>query len=458
MNTPASPKSLRLLAEKSILFVQNAELTLHNLIESHDTYQVFIKDRPEAKDNLFLSYLDAMIEFRMGLVIGVAEISSNIRNLVQSDMSFLKRYYILQTNARLSDCYKYFLGIGKDKRGVWKQFKKLITKYKKGSFLSQYDRLTTNYRAFEKLLNKYERDVAEHYNSSPGYMYTIYSNANSEERVSKCVTIFLSLIQRMNKFVEEVFGDMIDFYKLPSSFLSNANDFPTVLKQNAFVANRLLNGRLPQALRNTIEMSPHNLDHFHRLQLQCRKEMESLKEQDDNIVRDSMIMTWSAMTDLMMFIQFVRADLACALYTYIHSKSEMESALCLRRIHIIKTSALAHLYGYQDEERKDSLWHYATFVFSITKQLKNERTQIEKKLQTATSFREKDADLRALYVHYREKNENRIPELFHVVSELIPMEEFDKAISFLELCNDIQQFIVCVIDKRNEQFERKTEI
>ena len=414
MNTPASPKSLRLLAEKSILFVQNAELTLHNLIESHDTYQVFIEDRPDAKDNIFLSFLDAMIEFRMGLVIGVAEISSNIRNLVQSDMSYLKRYYILQINARLSDCYKYFLGIGKDKRGVWKQFKKLITKYKKGSFLSQYDRLTTNYRAFEKLLNKYERDVAEHYNSSPGYMYTIYSNANSEERVSKCVTIFLS--------------------------------FPTVLKQNAFVANRLLNGRLPQALRNTIEMSPHNLDHFHRLQLQCRKEMESLKEQDDNIVRDSMIMTWSAMTDLMMFIQFVRADLACALYTYIHSKSEMESALCLRRIHIIKTSALAHLYGYQDEERKDSLWHYATFVFSITKQLKNERTQIEKKLQTATSFREKDADLRALYVHYREKNENRIPELFHVVSELIPMEEFDKAISFLELCNDIQHLFSAVFD------------
>lgn len=454
MNTSATPKTLKLLAEKSDLFVQNAELALHNLIESHDSYLVFIEDRPEAKDNIFLSFLDTMIEFRMGLVIGVAEISSNIRNLVQSDMSYLKRYYILQINARLSDCYKYFLGIGKDKRGVWKLFKKLISKYKNGSFLSQYDRLTTNYRDFEKLLNKYERDVAEHY-SSPGYMYTVYSNTNSEETVSKRVTLFLSIIQRMNRFAEEVLSDMIDFYKLPSSFLSSANDFPTAPKQNAFVANRLLNGRLPQALRSTIEMSPHNLDHFHRIQLQCRKEMESLKEQDDIILRDSIILTWSAMTDLMMFIQFVRADLACALYTYIHSKSEMEFALCLRRIHIIKTSALAHLYGYRDEERKESLWHYATFVFSITQRLKNERTQIENKLQNATSYRETDTDLRALYVHYREKNVNRIPKLVHVVSELIPMEEFDKAISFLDLCNDIQQFIISVIDKKNEQFEQK---
>lgn len=454
MSTPVTPKTLKLLAEKSDLFVQNAELALHNLIESHDTYLGFIKDRPEAKDNLFLSFLDTMIEFRMGLVIGVAELSSNIRNLVQSDLSYLKRYYILQINARLSDCYKFFLGIGKDKRGVWKQFKKPITKYKNGSFLSQYNKLTVSYRDFKNIINKYERDVVEHY-SSPDFMYIIYSNANSEEAVSKRVILFLSIIQKMYKFAEEVLNDMIEFFKLPPMNSPSSNDL-TVPSSHAILSSSLRNGKLPQALNHTMAISPNYLDQYHQVQLRCRKIMESLKKYEDNIIRDSLIMTWSAMTDLMMFLQFVRADLACAMHTYLKSQSELEFALCLRRIHIIKTSALTRLYGYNHEERNESLWRYATIVLSSNRQLKNEQSQIEKKFQIATSSKESDNDLRTLYVHYRDNSANKIPELVHVISKLIPMSEFDKALSFLGLCNDIEAFITRVISIGNGHLDQKS--
>lgn len=55
-----------------------------------------------------------------------------------------------------------------------------------------------------------------------------------------------------------------------------------------------------------------------------------------------------------MLLQFMIGDLAAITKAYLQSKTEEEHKM--RRLVIIKTSTLVHLYGYNDDEKGQSIW------------------------------------------------------------------------------------------------------
>ena len=141
-------------------------------------------------------------------------------------------------------------------------------------------------------------------------------------------------------------------------------------------------------------------------------------------------------------------DLASVINAYLHSDSDIEASLNLRRIVVIKTSTLVHLYGYDDREQEKSVWKsIQSFIPSDDETLKAEEQTIQDLLSKLVSDSE-DKSLRASLVHlYDNKSHNsNIKETLESVENIDPAKQTVEILLLMEIYKKMEAFTKKLMD------------
>lgn len=456
MSKPASKETREKLIRNCVKLIQDAEHVLRVLNESYKVFGQSLQEYNDGKMNLHASFYEFVLEFEIGRFFIFAEIASSLRSLTASQPVVLKRYHILQMRARIQEGMKYFMGFRKDKKGVWQRFKPILEGYKKGKYLEQYSKSTIRFKEYcEKTgdVNKKTRDIVEHF-GSPTEMYLNWMNSGDEEFCAQMSIAFMDQVQALDAVVQIVFAEMLsDIEYVPTTEVcEDQTEYMFSVHQ---LMGQTFRKKLYPHLIKMLEKAPAELDSQNKMVTTLRSEF--LKDMSVRLdyVACSQILT--SMSETMMFLSFVRTELACAMVTYIQSSTDFEAALNLRRLQIIRTSTLDKIYGYKEEAQRESHWHSITVVLSIIGKYKERRDQLESKLQQMKSEPNNDLDLRSLYVHYRDYKINNIRRLLDRVDSIDIMKELDSSLRLLLLINEIEEFCYDVIYEEKQKMQKRSE-
>ena len=141
-------------------------------------------------------------------------------------------------------------------------------------------------------------------------------------------------------------------------------------------------------------------------------------------------------------------DLASVINAYLHSDSDIEASLNLRRVVVIKTSTLVHLYGYDDREQEKSVWKsIQSFIPSDDETLKAEEQAIQDLLSKLVAESE-DKRLRASLVHLYDNGSHKsnIEETLESVEYLDPAKQTVEILLLMEIYKRMEAFTKKLMD------------
>ena len=146
-------------------------------------------------------------------------------------------------------------------------------------------------------------------------------------------------------------------------------------------------------------------------------------------------------------------DLVCSMNTYLKADSNAERSISFMRAYRIATSALSHLYGYNDEYREKSIWNKIRNIpeFKSIPLYK----EIEDELIALTS--NFDPNKRNLYTHYREDSKLNISERWQWANEMNHPEELMQMLRLVTLCKKINQFLVSFVSSMHLSEKQKND-
>lgn len=152
-------------------------------------------------------------------------------------------------------------------------------------------------------------------------------------------------------------------------------------------------------------------------------------------------------------ISFMRYDLICSLNSYLNASSNVERSISFMRAYRIETSALTHLYGYNEECRKRSIWSKIKLVPEFKAIPLSD--EIENNLKVLTSHF--DSTKRNLFIHYREDAKRNISQRWQCANEMDHPKELIQMLRLLTLCKNINQYLVSLISLMNSTEKRKND-
>lgn len=159
-----------------------------------------------------------------------------------------------------------------------------------------------------------------------------------------------------------------------------------------------------------------------------------------------------------MIVDFMRCDITCAMRAYMNSETNLERALHLRKIRLTEVSALKHLYGYNEQSKRTSLWAQ---LLAIITDYKNNKTQlVQQKLDAFESHF--DMTKRNLFSHFKEKGNLNIEKRYEAYKQLDHINELKEALALLALCKEIENYTAEMLqqiskaeDKRHQEQKEK---
>ena len=207
-------------------------------------------------------------------------------------------------------------------------------------------------------------------------------------------------------------------------------------------------GKLDAAISTVLPKATSQLDdmanHFFRLQ----KTRKYIKEEAPFNIELPELNNLETLANHELLIRFMALDLASVINAYLHSDSDIEASLNLRRVVVIKTSTLVHLYGYGDREQKKSVWkNIQSFIPSDDETLKAEEQTIQNLLSKLVSDSE-DKNLRASLVHLYDNGSHKsnIKETLESVENLDPAKQTVEILLLMEIYKKMEAFTKKLMD------------
>lgn len=148
-----------------------------------------------------------------------------------------------------------------------------------------------------------------------------------------------------------------------------------------------------------------------------------------------------SLVEIQLTVSFMRYDLACSMSTYLTASSNTEHSIAFMRAYIIETSALSHLYGYNEKHSEKSIWNKIKAIPEF-KSISSSN-EIENDLKFLTS--NANSTKRNLYTHYREDAKLNISERWQCANEINHLKELLQMLHLVRLCKNINQFLVSLI-------------
>lgn len=372
------------------------------------------------------------------------DIGVSLRASIGSEKAYEKRFHLKNLKASISESYKLILNFGKARnKSIWS---KLGAELKGNNNLVEeiYKRITAALFDFaNNHINQDLRNLTLHYDDDMMRVYEATVNIKDEDAEMSSLCDYMDILQSMRCMIT----------------LIKANEHMPILPQPVIINKpigintifeQLINkdGKLMEAVEMALDESGKSIDYFadtnRRFQI-----VQSLVEMQAPIsVPFDELSNLKALLNAQMLLQFMIGDLAAITKAYLQSKSEEEHKMNLRRFVVIQTSTLVHLYGYNDNEMRKSIWKLLlSFMPQSDSSLIEECLKVESMLQklVADSVDKKE---RALYVHLVDNSNSKfsIPDTVKAIDVIDPIQEVVEVNILLVIMKQVRDWLVRIME------------
>lgn len=387
-----------------------------------------------------------------GLFFICIDLCSLMRAEIRAKNNIEKRFYFKTIFSAIREGYVFVYGFndGQRKRSLWNELSYDSRETQK----QEYQRITDSLIAFGEKLEVHDikniRDISLHYNDCMVAVYNVTTSLSDEEDVALLICNFLAIIKDVLDYIRKSGIEQVNDDDINNSKSNIELPLNTAFGK-AFLKNDVLVNAIDQNIKqasNRLDFFKSQYDKFNKLEHYLESAFEDSTIHDDFEPLDHVI-------NVMMILDFMRAELGSLIISYLNSESEMEHKLLIRRIYVIKTSFLRHLYGYNDSEKTESIWNKikASIPLNSTNLLPQYNAIAEKIKQ---EIHVEDRKLRALFVHFSERGKSNISRLISTLDYVNPVQVFQSACNLIKLCPLINSFILKLMESISAQQKEKT--
>ena len=389
-------------------------------------------------------------DIQIGIRFILMDIGVSCRALFQTNYAYEKRFHLKNVLASISEGFKVIMNFGKSRKyALWNLLEEELIHIGNSDLNDGFKKIRLQLIEFgDKRIDKDIRDLTLHYDDAMIKVFEKTASLNSEEDTMKLLCEFWAILQDMLKFTYT-----LDEYIQANTGLSKPNEANNVhldVNHDHNVIRLLIDskGQLESAISTVLSKATNQLDdmanHYFRLQ----KIRKYIKEKAPCIIEIPELNNLETLANHELLIRFMALDLASVLNAYLHSDSNIEASLNLRRVVVIKTSTLVHLYGYDDIEQEKSVWKSIQgFIPSDDETLKAEEQAIQNLLSKLVAESD-DKRLRASLVHLYDNGSHKsnIVEMLESVEILDPARQTVEILLLMEIYKKMEAFTKKLMD------------
>jgi hypothetical protein len=450
MSIPADKQSLNSLTQNSKDAMAELEGVFPAMMKMRE-HLTAIENEAANIDGSILALFSKTEDLYIGSHFIIHELMSSLRLLLDTDIVYEKQYHVQNINLTLCEAYKYFVGVKKD--GVWPLLKPMISALDNHilqSYKTIIDVELTKLGA--EYCDKQMRNSTAHYDE-PIKRYNQLLKITDEDKYCKAISQFMLIYLRISQISTIIFAIISQI--MPKSTAQNIEQKMPMFDVKAFVENDIAeklssDERIRKLSKESLTNRNNNIDSLYNDYLKYENTKKFILTRNLQIPQSIEILCQLVL--LRMMTSFVRCDITCAMRAYINSKSSVERSLHLRKIYMTEVSALTHLYGYNQDKKRKSLWHQLINI---------DTTYDEKELSPLReNFEELTAHLnrtrRNLYTHFRENDNLNVLKRYNAYRELNQVAEINEALKLLHLCEKIDNYTMSVLKRIGEEIEQKS--
>ena len=400
-------------------------------------------------------------DIQIGIRFILMDIGVSCRALFQTNYAYEKRFHLKNVLASISEGFKAIMNFGKSRKyALWNLLEEELIHIGNSDLNYGFKKIKLQLIEFgDNRIDKDTRDLTLHYDDAMIKVFEKTASLNSEEDTMKLLCDFWAILQDMLKFTYT-----LDEYIQATTGLSKPNKAINVqngVNHDHNVIKLLIEnkGQLESAISTVLPKATNQLDdmanHYFRLQ----KIRKYIKEEAPCIIEIPELNNLETLANYELLIRFMALDLASVLNAYLHSDSNIEASLNLRRVVVIKTSTLVHLYGYDDREQEKSVWKSIQgFIPSDDETLKAEEQTIQNLLSKLIAGSD-DKRLRASLVHLYDNGSHKsnIEETLESVEILDPARQTVEILLLMEIYKKMEAFTKKLMDRMAQNARQQKE-
>lgn len=400
-------------------------------------------------------------DIQIGIRFILMDIGVSCRALFQTNYAYEKRFHLKNVLASISEGFKAIMNFGKSRKyALWNLLEEELIHIGNSDLNDGFKKIKLQLIEFgDKRIDKDIRDLTLHYDDAMIKVFDKTASLNSEEDTIKLLCEIWAILQDMLKFTYT-----LDEYIQANTGLSKpteANNVQLDVNHDHNVIKLLIDnqGQLESAISTVLPKATNQLDdmanHYFRLQ----KIRKYIKEEAPCIIEIPELNNLETLANHELLIRFMALDLASVLNAYLHSDSDIEASLNLRRVVVIKTSTLVHLYGYDDREQEKSVWKSIQgFIPSDDETLKAEEQAIQNLLSKLIAGSD-DKRLRASLVHLYDNGSHKsnIEETLESVEILDPARQTVEILLLMEIYKKMEAFTKKLMDRMAQNARQQKE-
>lgn len=441
---PTSPESIEILINNSKQITRDYEQLLYKVEKAKTILENFPGDNKSDLDILHLT-----LEILSGGIAGLHECTIALSRLLQTESLYEKRYQMQNINLNQFEWCKYLLG--RDNNGMFAQYCNLFSKCNDIATVSYLNDIRDKIRELGAKCKPNLRNITAHYDN-PSKIYNELIQLNDEDeyihRIGDQMGIWDKMMVFINSFLD-ILNNHMSFdkhYECPKS----VSDWNIQTLVNEKISEELAQRKELQIAVNTqLATAWEKIESISRNHYKCEKVIDFFRQRKIDFLPLQNILS---LLEFGWTVSFMHSDLASAISSYLNSSTMIDGSVCLRRIYMIETAALAHLYGYDNEHRKKSIWHKIKVIAEFASV--SESQQIEQRLIEFTDTL--DCDRRNMYTHYRENDISNISKRWKDFQGMNHAKELYRLLKLLNLCNDIYSYLSSLLSAMNDTQEKES--
>lgn len=442
--TPASPESIEILINNSKRSIRDYERLLDKVEKAKTILGIFPDDNKPDLDILHLT-----LEILSGGIAGLHECIIASCRLLRTNSLYEKRYQMRNINLCQFEWCKYMLG--RDNNGVFAQYCNLFSKCNDAATVSYLNDIRNKIRKLGAKCNSNLRNITVHYDN-PSRIYKELIRLNDEDEYMHRIGDQMEIWDKIMVFIDsflDILNHHMPFDKHCESPESASDLNIQSLANENISAEFARREELQTAVKVQLATAWEKTESINQNHYKCEKAIAFFRQRKIDFLPLQNILS---LLEFGWAVSFMRSDLACAISSYLNSYTVIDGSVCLRHIYMTETAALTHLYGYDDEHRKKSIWHKIKMIAEFASVSASK--QIEQRLTEFTDTL--DCNRRNLYTHYRENGFSNISKRWNDFQEMDHAKELYRLLKLLNLCNDIYSYTNSLLSAINITQEKKS--
>ena len=446
----ASQESIKRLIENSEKGLSQIEISLPLVLEARKAAIEAIRNKEG--DDVVLDLLLVVLDTLLSENEVIYDLSSSLDTLLKAKDDYAKRFYMQSLNLCFWESCMLFVGASDDdKYGLLSRLEPLTKQLNQAGcqFITRH--IIDDIQTFRSAYADRElRNITRHYDD-PIKMYEKLISLDNIDFFAKGASQLMAIRMEVS---------VVSSFLLALLAPAKNEERQVITKKKKCNINEIFNNAIFKALKernlkkelqDILAKGQATLDDCYRLHKLCVKATDFLKERNYDIPEGFHKM--ESIILLRMEVLYMRYDIACSVWGYLNAASDKERSQNLRLIHITKQAALTHFYGYNDNNRKRSLWSRIKAMEEAgSKELKTDG--VEKSLMELVSNLSKDNENSRMYAHYRYGQEFYIPARLHAFGKMVHYKELTDAVKLLNVCKTLEGYtlrLLSCIDKKQKQ-------